>query len=90
MLRLADPQDSTIVGIERGGLVRDLTAVAAAVDGVTSAKVKLKGRRARVRARSALREGDDLTGAVQAAITERVDSLEPVKPIRVRTRVEGK
>lgn len=89
LLRLSDLEAHTISGISRTGLVRDLTAVAASVDGVTRARVRLRRRHVVVRARSPLRDRRGLADDVDAAIVGRLESLAPAVPLRVSTSIAG-
>ena len=88
-VRLVDPDEHTIAGITRAGLVRDLSAVAAGVDGVSSARAKVGRKRVRVTVRSALRDSSGLREAVHEAVRQRVESLQPERPLSVATRVRA-
>jgi hypothetical protein len=57
------------------------------VDGIASAKVKVRRRRARVYATSSLRDIAGLTAQVETAVTDRLTTLGPLRPLRVRVSV---
>ncbi|GAB2487759.1 Asp23/Gls24 family envelope stress response protein [Jatrophihabitans fulvus] len=89
LVQLADVDAHTVTGITRGGLTRDLAAVAVGVDGIGSARVRLRRGRARVTARSPLRDVSGMSEAVESAVGERLSVLAPVRPIAVRAVVRG-
>jgi hypothetical protein len=57
------------------------------VDGIASARVKVRRRRARVYAASSLRDIQGLSAQVETAVTERLTVLAPLQPLRVRVSV---
>ena len=71
----------------RAGLRRHLADAATTVDGIASAKVKVRRRRARVYATSSLRNIEGLADQVETAVTERLAALAPLRPLRVRVSV---
>jgi hypothetical protein len=80
-----DPQ--TVTGITRAGLRRHLATVAARVDGVSRARVRLRRRRVRVMVATPLRDPGELPGQVTEVVTERLEELRPLKPMRVHVTV---
>ena len=57
------------------------------MDGIASAKVRVRGRRVRVYASSSLRDTEGLAAQVEAAVTERISALSPLRPLRVGVTV---
>lgn len=77
----------SVVAVTRGGLRRHLAGAASTVDGIASAKVRVRGRRVRVYASSSLRDTEGLAAQVETAVTERISALSPLRPPRVRVTV---
>ncbi|WP_433496709.1 DUF6286 domain-containing protein [Sphaerimonospora sp. CA-214678] len=86
-LRTADPD--LVVGMSRHALARRLRHVAGAVDGVRRARVRVSGRRAKVRAWTDLRDATAVTGRVRAAVDQELARLSPVHRMSVGVRVSG-
>ena len=76
-----------VAAMTRAGLRRYLADAATTVDGIASAKVNVRRRRARVYAASSLRDIEGLTAQAQTAVTERLAVLAPLHPLRVRVSV---
>jgi hypothetical protein len=76
-----------VAAVTRAGLRRYLAGAATTVDGIASAKVKVRRRRARVYAASSLRDTEGLAAQVETAVTERMTALGPLRPLRVRVTV---
>ena len=76
-----------VAAMTRAGLRRYLVGAASTVDGIASAKVKVRRRRARVYATSSLRDTAGLTAQVETAVTDRLTTLAPLQPLRVRVSV---
>jgi hypothetical protein len=89
MLRLSEQEPNTIFAISRSGLARDLTAVATRVDGVESARVRVRRRRVKVKAASAMRDTDGLADSLRTALEKRVEAFGPSKGLRIRARITG-
>ena len=88
------PMTSTAVGIDAAITRRSLSHVvrtaATRVDGVSSAKAKVGKRRVTVSATSRLGSrttASDLQGPLEAAVQERLTSLQLARPPRLRARV---
>lgn len=86
-VRLVDPDPHTIAGVTRGGLARELGALASAVDGVASAKATVKRRRVRVDAQCALRDDTGVQEAIETAVRDRLAALQPQRPLTVTARL---
>jgi Family of unknown function (DUF6286) len=89
-LRLRSGDDATDAALTRSGLAGTLRAAATSVDGITSAAVTIRRRRARVEATSAAR-GRAATRALKPAVTQtlrsRLDALHLRHRPRLRVRV---
>jgi Family of unknown function (DUF6286) len=86
-----DSQDPlSVTAVTRAGLRRYLAGAATTVDGIASAKVRVRRRRVRVYATSSLRDTAGLAAQVEAAVTERISALSPLRPLRVRATVRKK
>ncbi len=87
-LRSGDP--ATDAALTRSGLAGTLRAAATSIDGITSATVTVRRRRARVAAKSAAR-GRTTAGAhkdpVTQAVRGRLDDLNLRRPPRLKVRV---
>lgn len=77
----------SVIAVTRGGLRRHLAGAAAGVDGIASAKVRVRGRRVRVYASSSLRDTEGLAAQVETSVTERISALSPLRPLRVGVTV---
>ena len=84
---VASQDPHSVAAMTRAGLRRYLADAATTVDGIASAKVKVRRRRVRVRAASSLRDTEGLAAQVETAVTERLDVLSPLRPLRVRVSV---
>jgi hypothetical protein len=83
-----DSQDPlSVVAVTRSGLRRYLAGAATVVDGIASAKVRVRRRRVRVYASSSLRDTEGLAAQVETAVNERISALSPLRPLRVRVTV---
>jgi hypothetical protein len=87
---VASQDPRSVAAVTRAGLRRYLAGAATTVDGIASAKVRVRRRRARVFAASSLRDTKDLAAQVETAVTERVNALSPLRPLRVRVTVRKK
>src|SRR5690606_2009993 len=84
-LRTDDPD--LVVGVSRPALKRALAAAAREVGGVRGARVSVRGRRVRVRVDSDLSGSPTLRDEVNAAVQRRLGELDPLRGMRVGTRV---
>lgn len=84
---VASQDPHSVAAMTRAGLRRYLADAASTVDGIASAKVKVRRRRVRVYAASSLRDTEGLAAQVETAVTERLDVLSPLRPLRVRVSV---
>jgi hypothetical protein len=78
---------NTVTGISRASLRRYLSAAVLGVDGIDRAQVRLRRRSVQVTAYSPLRDAPDLPGQVTAAVTELLDGLAPLRPLRPRVSI---
>jgi hypothetical protein len=78
-----------ITGVPEHMLARVLGAAASDVDGVRTARAKVRGRHVTVVARTDLRETSPVEERVRAAVERRLGELAPVRPMTVRTRMRG-
>jgi hypothetical protein len=84
---VASQDPRSVAAVTRAGLRRYLAGAATTVDGIASAKVRVRRRRARVYAASSLRDTEGLAAQVETVVTERVGALSPLRPLRVRVTV---
>ncbi|WP_405146183.1 DUF6286 domain-containing protein [Sphaerisporangium sp. NBC_01403] len=84
---IASEDPRTVTGITRTGLSRHLATVAAKVDGVSRARVRLRRNRVHVTASTPLRDASGLPDQVTQAVVERLEELRPLRPVRVRVTV---
>jgi hypothetical protein len=84
---VASQDPRSVAAVTRAGLRRYLAGAATTVDGIASAKVRVRRRRARVYAASSLRDTKDLAAQVETAVNERIDALSPLRPLRIRVTV---
>jgi Family of unknown function (DUF6286) len=92
-LPLRSSDDATDAAVTRGGLAGTLRAAATGVDGISSAAVTVRRRRARVIATSAARgraATDALKPPVTQALTSRLDNLDLRHPPRLTVRVNSR
>ena len=92
-LPLRSGDDATDAAVTRRGLAGMLRAAATGVDGISSATVKVRRRRARVTAASAARgraAATALTEPVTQALRSRLDSLNLRHPPRLKVHVVPK
>ncbi|WP_019930506.1 DUF6286 domain-containing protein [Nocardia sp. BMG111209] len=80
------PGDGIAAGIARSGLYRALGAAAESVEGVHSARIRLRRKKVRVVARAGARS-PELRRAVREAVDERVTRIAPAPSPRVSARV---
>jgi hypothetical protein len=76
-----------VLGIARPDLRRYVARAAEDVDGVDRARVRVRGRRIRVRAVSPLHDVGGLTDRVRGTVTERLDELAPLHRPHLRVTV---
>lgn len=92
-LSLRSSDDATDAAVTRGGLAGMLRAAATGVDGISSAAVIVRRRRARVIATSAARgrpAADALQLPVKQALSARLDNLDLRRPPRLKVRVNSR
>jgi hypothetical protein len=90
LLSLRPGDDATDAAITRRSVAGTLRAAATGIDGISSAKVKVRHRRASVTAASAARgrpAATALTEPVTQALRGRLDSLDLRHPPRLKVRV---
>ncbi|WP_116050163.1 DUF6286 domain-containing protein [Amycolatopsis palatopharyngis] len=91
VLPLADGDGSAVdSGTTRRGLRADLRSTAAAVDGVSGAKLRLRRGRASVRVTTNRTTSDGLAEAVRGAIEQRLDDIAPARRPKLRVRVSSR
>jgi len=89
-LRLHSGNQATDAALTRSGLAGTLRTAATGIDGISSADVTVRRRRAVVAAKSAARgraAADPLTQPVTQAVRDRLDSLDLQRPPRLKVRV---
>ena len=89
-LRLRSDEKATNAAMTRSGLAGALRAAALDIEGISSAAVKVRRRRARVAATSAARGRpavDALKGPVAESVRRRLDDLQMRRPPRLKVRV---
>ena len=89
-LSLRSGDDATDAAVTRRGLAGTLRAAATGIDGISSARIKVRRRRASVTAGSAARgraAATALTEPVTQAVRDRLDSLDLRHPPRLKVRV---
>lgn len=84
-LREAHPE--VVTGISKKNICRALDSAAERVDGVSSAHTRLRRRTAMTTLTSPLGNPAGLTQSAQAAITQRLQQLDPLEPITGRVRL---
>ncbi|SFA77060.1 hypothetical protein SAMN05216266_101327 [Amycolatopsis marina] len=89
VLPLAAAGSSLDSGATRRGLRADMRSTAAAVDGVSGAKLTLHKGRASVRVTTNRTNSDGLAEAVRTAIEQRLDEVAPARRPKVRVRVSA-
>jgi hypothetical protein len=77
-------------GASRHSLRRTLQASASGVDGVVSAKLKLRRKKVKAKVRTNRTNTDGLAEAVRTAVEVRLDQIAPITRPRVRVRVRSK
>lgn len=85
-----DGAEETVAAINRDGLARHVAAAATTVEGVDRAAAKVSRGRIRVRIATPLREPGDIAAQVRQAVGERLDRLEPVRPLPVEVSVRAR
>jgi hypothetical protein len=92
-LRLRSGDQATDAALTRTGLAGTLRTAATSIDGITSATVSVRRRRARVAAKSAAR-GRAAAGALHDPVTQavrgRLDDLDLYHPPRLKVRVTSR
>lgn len=89
-LRLRSAAENTNAGVTRSGLAGALRAAALDIDGISSAAVTVRRRRARVTATSAARgrpSAETLKEPVAESVHRRLDDLQMRHPPRLKVRV---
>lgn len=89
-LRLRSGDQATDAALARSGLAGTLRAAATGIDGISSAEVTVRRRRAHVAARSAARgraAADTLKQPVTQAVGDRLSALDLQHPPRLKVRV---
>ncbi|MEW2356728.1 DUF6286 domain-containing protein [Spirillospora sp. NPDC029432] len=86
-LRGGDPR--LTVAITRRGLRSAVAAAAAEAGGVTAAKAKVRGRKVKVTAETAMRDPGDLRERVEEAVRRRLDELDPLPRRGVAARIRA-
>lgn len=74
-------------GVTRGSITHAVQDAAAGVDGVSSAHVRVKGRRVDVLSQAAARDTTGLAGRVETAVVERLAGIPLAKQPQVKVRV---
>jgi hypothetical protein len=87
---LASGDDSLVIGVPRRSLRRSLGWLAADVAGIDKVKVRIGRRSVKVRATTRLRDPAGLRESVQAVVEDRLASLDPLWPVRVKVRLRRK
>jgi hypothetical protein len=88
--RLHSDDQATDAAVTRSGLAGTLRAAATGIDGISSADVTVRRRRAKIAAKSAARgraAADPLKQPVTQAVRDRLDSLHLQHPPRLKVRV---
>jgi Family of unknown function (DUF6286) len=85
-LRLRSADDATDAALTRSGLAGTLRAAATSVDGITSAAITIRRRRARIEAKSAAR-GRAATRALKQPVTQALRSRLEALDLRHRPRL---
>lgn len=92
-LRLQSGDPATDAALTRSGLAGTLRAAAMSIDGITSAAVTVRRRRARVAAKSAARgraNAAALKDPLTQALHSRLDDLNMYRPPRLKVRVHAR
>lgn len=87
---LASGDGSLVIGVPRRSLRRSLGWLAEDVAGIDGAKVRTGRRSVKVRVTTRLRDPAGLRESVQAVVEDRLASLEPLWPVRVKVRLRRK
>lgn len=82
-------EDGLTAGVTRGGLRTALRSAAGGVDGVDSARIRLRRKGVQVSARTARTGTDAMPAAICATLTRRVQEIGPQPVRRVRAKVRG-
>lgn len=86
VLPLRDNESGVDSGASRRGFTATLRNAAASVDGVASARLRLRRRGVRTSVRTNRVTTDGLDDAVSAAVTRRLAEIDPAADLTVRTR----
>lgn len=92
-LPLTETEPGVDAAITRRSLRATLLSAAQQVDGISSAKAKVRKRKATVRASSRLGSDDTataLTGQLETALRARLDALQLARPPKLRARVSAR
>ncbi|MEU3018771.1 DUF6286 domain-containing protein [Nocardiopsis sp. NPDC007018] len=76
-----------VVGLSRRGVRQLAESVALEVPGVTGARARVRGGTVRLTARAAAPVDPGTRGRVEERFRERLNELDPVRPVRVRAKV---
>jgi len=87
VIPLAGGDPHVALGVTRAGLNRALASVAAEVEGADHVRVTARPHRITVHVRTPMREPGALAEQVRAAVTARIEELEPARTPRVIVRV---
>jgi hypothetical protein len=87
---LASGDDSLVIGVPRRNLRRSLGWLVTDIAGIDRAKVKAGRNSVTVHATTRLRDPAGLRESVQAVVEDRLASLDPLWPARVRVRLHRK
>ncbi|MEU7144813.1 DUF6286 domain-containing protein [Nocardia sp. NPDC046473] len=84
-----DTDDGMSAGVTRGGLRTALRSTAASVDGVSSARIRLRRKGVKVSARTDRAGADGLPEEICETLTRRVQEIGPQPVRRVRAKLHG-
>lgn len=90
VVAIAGPAPEVAVGITRRSLRRAVHSAVLSVDGISAARVRLRRRSIKVKAKTPLRDRNGLADLVGAAVTERLNQLAPRRAVRAKVRVRTK
>lgn len=88
--QLREAHAEVVTGISRKNLCRALDSAAERVDGVSSARTRLRRRTAMTTLTSPLGNPAGLTQLARAAVTQRLQQLDPLDPLTARVRLRSK
>lgn len=87
VLPLSDDPADLDSGVSRHSMLRDLRAAANSADGVTSAKVKLRGRKLTAKVRTDRTAANTVADSVGTALRWRLDQISPATKPALRVRI---